>query len=73
MTLPPTVSNAGTRYFPRGTDITVLQWCSARGLSLDALATKVGIPRINLSLMLKGVDPVTAAVEKKLRDFFSSH
>lgn len=71
--LPHTVMTGGTRFFPRGTDVTVLQWCSARGLSLDTLASKIGVPRVNLSLILKGVDPVTSAVEQKLRDFMSRH
>lgn len=73
MTLPPTQMTGGTRFFPRGTDVLVLQWCSARGLSLDTLSTKIGVPRVNLSLMLKGVDPVPTAVERKLRDFMSNH
>jgi len=71
--LPPTVMTGGTRFFPRGTDVSVLQWCSARGLSLDTLATKIGVPRVNLGLILKGVDPVTSAVEQKLRDFMARH
>lgn len=71
--LPPTVMTGGTRFFPRGTDVSVLQWCSARGLSLDTLASKIGVPRVNLGLILKGVDPVTSAVEQKLRDFMSRH
>lgn len=71
--LPATIMTGGTRYFPRGTDVSVLQWCSARGLSLDTLATKIGVPRINLSLVLKGVDPVTVSVETKLRDFINTH
>lgn len=71
MTLPPVEMHGGTRYFPKGTDIAVLQWCSARGLTLDVLGTKIGVPRVSLSLMLKGVDPVPTAVERKLRDFFS--
>lgn len=71
--LPQTVMTGGTRFFPRGTDVAVLQWCSARGLSLDLLATKIGVPRVNLGLILKGVDPVTSAVEQKLRDFIARH
>lgn len=67
MILPETVVQGNARYFPKSTDLAVLQWCSARGLTLESLATQVGVPRVNLSLMLKGVDPVTTSVEKKLR------
>lgn len=73
MILPEPVSQAGTKYFPKATDLPVLQWCAARGLTLDALAAKVGIPRVNLSLMLKGVDPVPTAVEKKLRSIIDGN
>jgi transcriptional regulator with XRE-family HTH domain len=67
MTLPETIAHGNTRYFPRSTDMFVLQWCSARGLTLDELATQVGVSRLNLGLILKGVDPVTQALERKLR------
>jgi transcriptional regulator with XRE-family HTH domain len=67
MTLPETIAHGNTRYFPKSTDMFVLQWCSARGLTLDELATQVGVSRLNLGLILKGVDPVTQALERKLR------
>jgi hypothetical protein len=67
MSLPQTLLQGGTRYFPRGTDVIVLKWCSANGLNLETLATRTGIPRVNLSLMLKGVDPVPTTMEKKIR------
>ncbi len=67
MTLPETLVHGNARYFPKGTDLEVLRWCTVRGLTLDALATQVGVPRVTLSLMLKGVDPVTTAAERKLR------
>lgn len=67
MILPDTVVNGNARYFPKATDLAVLQWCSARGLTLDSLATQVGVPRVNLSLMLKGVDPVPTTAERRLR------
>lgn len=69
MSLPQTLLQGGTRYFPRGTDVIVLKWCTANGLNLDSLATKTGIPRVNLSLILKGVDPVPTTMERKLRAF----
>lgn len=67
MILPDTVAHGNTRYFPKTTDMIVRRWCTARGLTLDDLATQVGVPRINLGLILKGVDPVTQALERKLR------
>ena len=67
MILPDTVVHGNARYFPKATDLEVLRWCAARGLTLDSLATQVGVPRVTLSLMLKGVDPVTAAAERRLR------
>lgn len=67
MTLPETVVHGNARYFPKSTDMVVLRWCSARGLTMDELATQVGVPRINLGLILKGLDPVTTALERKLR------
>lgn len=67
MILPDTFVQGNARYFPKSTDLAVLQWCSARGLTLESLATQVGVPRVNLSLILKGVDPVTTAAERKLR------
>lgn len=67
MILPDTVAHGNTRYFPKSTDMVVRQWCTVRGLTLDELATQVGVPRVNLGLILKGVDPVTQALERKLR------
>jgi predicted transcriptional regulator len=67
MTLPETIAHGNARYFPKSTDMVVLRWCSVRGLTLDELATQVGVPRINLGLILKGLDPVTQALERKLR------
>jgi hypothetical protein len=67
MKLPETLIHGNARFFPKATDVAVLQWCAARGLTLEALASKVGVPRVNLSLMLKGVDPVPATTERKLR------
>lgn len=67
MTLPDTTAQGNARYFPKSTDMVVRRWCTARGLTLDELATQVGVPRINLGLILKGVDPVTQTLERKLR------
>lgn len=67
MTLPDTTAQGNARYFPKSTDLLVQRWCTVRGLTLEALATQVGVPRVNLSLILKGVDPVPAATERKLR------
>lgn len=67
MILPDTVAHGNTRYFPKSTDMAVRQWCTVRGVTLDELATQVGVPRVNLGLILKGVDPVTQALERKLR------
>ncbi|WP_290808520.1 hypothetical protein [Ferrovibrio sp.] len=67
MTLPDTTAQGNSRYFPKTTDMVVRRWCTARGVSLDDLATQVGVPRVTLGLILKGVDPVTQALERKLR------
>ncbi|MEK9970493.1 MAG: hypothetical protein VW600_15235 [Ferrovibrio sp.] len=67
MNLPETIIHGNARYFPKGTDVPVLRWCTARGLTLETLASKVGVPRVNLSLMLKGVDPVPTVTERRLR------
>lgn len=65
--LPDTRMQGDARYFPRDTDVTVQRWCASASTSIEALARQVGIPRVNLSLMLKGVDPVPPSVERKLR------
>lgn len=68
MQLPETKVVGNARYFPRDSDLLAIRWCTASGTTLEGLATKVGVPRVNLSLMLKGVDPVPVQVEKKLRE-----
>lgn len=67
MILPDTIAHGNIRYFPKATDMAVRQWCTVRGVSLDELATQVGVPRVSLGLILKGVDPVTTSLERKLR------
>jgi hypothetical protein len=67
MILPETVVQGNARYFPKATDVAVLQWCAARGLTLEDLATQIGMPRVTLTLVLKGVDPVSTMAERKLR------
>ena len=67
MLLPDTRLLGDARYFPRDTDVTVQRWCADTRTSIDALAREIGIPRVNLGLMLKGVDPVPPSVERKLR------
>lgn len=67
MILPDTIAHGNIRYFPKTTDMAVRQWCTVRGVSLDELASQVGVPRVSLGLILKGVDPVTTSLERKLR------
>jgi len=73
MILPETLLHGNARFFPKATDLAVLQWCAARGLTLETLATQVGVPRVNLSLMLKGVDPVPTTTERKLRSIIDGN
>ncbi len=66
--LPESFIFGSPRFFPKDTDVVVARWCAEQGRTLDDLAPKLGLSRMALSLILRGIDPVTPALERKLRE-----
>jgi transcriptional regulator with XRE-family HTH domain len=66
--LPESFIFGSQRFFPKDTDVVVARWCAEQGRTLDDLAPKLGLSRMALSLILRGIDPVTPALERKLRE-----
>jgi len=66
--LPESFIFGSQRFFPKDTDVAVARWCAEQGRTLDELAPQLGLSRMALSLILRGIDPVTPALERKLRE-----
>ncbi len=69
--LPESFIFGSQRFFPKDTDVIVARWCADQGRTLDDIAPKVGLSRMALSLILRGIDPVTPAIERKLRELMT--
>lgn len=70
--LPQSFVFGSQRFFPKDTDVAVARWCAGQGRSLEDLAGKFGLSRMAFSLILRGIDPVTPALEQRLRDLMQA-
>lgn len=69
--LPDSFVFGSQRFFPKETDVTVGRWCAATGVTIDDLAKRLGLSRMALTLILKGIDPVSPGLERKLREIMA--
>lgn len=58
MTPLPTKTFGAKIFFAKDVQPAVLDACRKTGISFDAFAAKLGMPRASLVLILKGQDPV---------------
>jgi hypothetical protein len=59
----------GRFFVEKGSIVAVSQACKMAALSLDQLATRIGVSRVALTLMLSGQDPMPRPAMEKLQQF----
>jgi hypothetical protein len=59
----------GRFFVEKGSIVAVSQACKQAALSLDQLATRIGVTRVALTLMLSGQDPMPRPAMEKLQQF----
>ena len=59
----------GRFFVEKGSIVAVSQACKQAALSLDQLATRIGVSRVALTLMLSGQDPMPRPAMEKLQQF----
>jgi len=59
----------GRFYVEKGSLVAVSQACKVASISIDQLATRLGLSRVALSLMLSGQDPMPRQAVDKLQQF----
>jgi hypothetical protein len=59
----------GRFFVEKGSIVAVSQACKLAALSLDQLATRIGVTRVALTLMLSGQDPMPRPAMEKLQQF----
>ncbi|MBP7063706.1 hypothetical protein [Ferrovibrio sp.] len=70
--LPESFVFGSQRFFPKDTDVAVTRWCATQNRTLEDLAQKLGLSRMALTLVLRGIDPVTPALERRLREMMQT-
>jgi len=61
----------GRFYVEKGSLVAVSQACKQAAMSLDQLATRIGVSRVALTLMLSGQDPMPRQSVEKLQGFMA--
>lgn len=61
----------GRFYVEKGSIIAVSQACKSAAISLDQLASRIGVSRVALTLMLSGQDPMPRPAVEKLQKFMA--
>lgn len=59
----------GRFFVEKGSIVAVSQACKMAAMSLDQLATRIGVTRVALTLMLSGQDPMPRPAMEKLQQF----
>ena len=59
----------GRFFVERGSVVAVSQACKVAAISMDQLATRIGVSRVALTLMLSGQDPMPRPAIEKLQQF----
>lgn len=59
----------GRFFVEKGSIVAVSQACKQAAMSLDQLATRIGVSRVALTLMLSGQDPMPRPAMEKLQQF----
>lgn len=59
----------GRFFVERGSVVAVSQACKSAAISMDQLATRIGVSRVALTLMLSGQDPMPRQAIEKLQQF----
>lgn len=59
----------GRFFVERGSVVAVSQACKTAAISMDQLATRIGVSRVALTLMLSGQDPMPRQAIEKLQQF----
>lgn len=61
----------GRFYVEKGSIVAVSQACKSAAISLDQLASRIGVSRVALTLMLSGQDPMPRPAVEKLQKFMA--
>ncbi|HEX6959495.1 MAG TPA: hypothetical protein VF194_16040 [Ferrovibrio sp.] len=61
----------GRFYVEKGSIVAVSQACKSAAISLDQLASRIGVSRVALTLMLSGQDPIPRPAVEKLQKFMA--
>jgi hypothetical protein len=70
--LPPKLNvkeQWGRFFIEKGSVVAVSQACKMAAISLDQLASRIGVSRVALTLMLSGQDPIPRPAVEKLQQF----